>query len=458
MPRQLTIAEEVSLKGTGLHSGKEAQLIFRQLPENGGIWFRRMDIEGKPRIKADIDNVKDISRGTTLGDNGVKVQTVEHLMAALFACDIDNILIDMKGEELPIFDGSAHEYFQAIKRAGIKEQEAEKRYIVIKEPILFEQDDKAISLFRCEQFRLTFMIDYNHPALGAQHTTIFHMGEFESEYSKARTFCFLSEIEDLREKNLIRGGSLNCAVVVQDKEVDEKEIEYLRSLFDIKESIKKGENGFLNNCDLRFPNELCRHKAVDLMGDFYLLGAPIRGQVLAARSGHAANIEMAKKIRKAGLRPVVPGSDERAPLMDIEDIKKILPHRYPFLLVDRVVEVERNKRIRAYKNLTVNEEFFQGHFPHYPIMPGVLQVEAMAQTGGLLMAQNIKNFENMNTIFMSINNCKFRRPVRPGDQMIIEVEILQLRRGICRMQGRTMVDGKIAAEADLMVSAMPKQK
>jgi UDP-3-O-[3-hydroxymyristoyl] N-acetylglucosamine deacetylase/3-hydroxyacyl-[acyl-carrier-protein] dehydratase len=458
MPRQLTIAEEVTLKGTGLHSGTETELVFRPLPENNGIWFRRMDIEGKPRIKADIDNVTDIARGTTLGIDGVKVQTVEHLMAALLACDIDNLLVDVHGDELPIFDGSAQEYFKAIRRAGTKEQEAEKRYIVIKEPILYEDGDKAISLFRSEQFRLTFMIDYNHQALGAQHTTLFHMGEFEAEYSNARTFCFFSEIIQLREQNLIKGGGLDCAVVVQDGEIDQKKIDYLRKLFDIKGPVVKGENGFLNNAELRYPNELCRHKAVDLIGDFYLIGAPIRGQVLAARSGHAHNIEMVRKIRKMGLKPVVPGSDERAPLMDIEDIKKILPHRYPFLFVDRVVEIERERRIRAIKNLSVNEEFFQGHFPHYPIMPGVLQVEAMAQTGGLLMAQTIKDFKNYNTIFMSINSCKFRSPVRPGDQLVIEVELLQLRRGIGKLKGRTMVEGQIAAEAELTVAAIPKQK
>jgi len=406
VPRQKTIKNSVTLAGIGLHTGENTEITFKPLSENQGVWFQRVDVKEQPKIKADIDNVIEIERGTVLGLNGTRVSTVEHLLAALVACEIDNVMIDVKGEEIPIFDGTASEFYKAIQKAGIKEQQAEKKFIVIKEPLLYEDGDKAISLFRSEQFRLTFMIDYKYDQLGAQHTTLFHLGEFEKEYAPARTFCFLSEIMGLYEKGLIKGGRIDNAVVIQDCELNEKEIQNLKKALGYDGEIFMGKNGFLNNTELRFPNELCRHKAMDLMGDFYLIGAPIKAQVLAARSGHAANIAMVKKMREAGLKPVIPGGGSQSALMDIQDIKKLLPHRYPFLLVDRVIEIEKSKRILAFKNLTANEEFFQGHFPHLPIMPGVLQVEAMAQAGGLLMLKSVKEEEGgKNTIFLGIDSC-----------------------------------------------------
>jgi len=458
MPNQLTIAKKITLEGIGLHSGEKTEITLKPLPENSGVWFSRVDLKGKPRLKADIDNVIEIERGTTLGiseveggPKNIRVQTVEHLLASLAACEIDNIQIDVKGEEIPIFDGSAAEFFKAIKKVGTVEQPAEKRFIVIKEPLLYEEGDKAISLFKSDEFRLTFMIDYNYPQLGAQHTTLFHLGEFEAEYSTARTFCFLSEIMTLFEKGLVKGGSLNNAVVIQDRELSKSEIKMVKKALGLKQDVRMGKNGFLNDTKLRFPNELCRHKAVDLLGDFYLIGAPLKAQVMAARSGHAHNIRMVKKMREAGLKPVVPGVN--TPVMDIHDIKNILPHRYPFLLVDRVLEIsDDNKKIIAYKNITANEEFFNGHFPHLPIMPGVLQVEAMAQAGGLLLSKNITgDTKGLNTIFLGIENCRFRNMVKPGDQLIIEAEILSFRRGISKLKCRTLVDNKVASEAELKV-------
>ncbi|MFP4520552.1 MAG: bifunctional UDP-3-O-[3-hydroxymyristoyl] N-acetylglucosamine deacetylase/3-hydroxyacyl-ACP dehydratase [Fibrobacterota bacterium] len=457
MEKQKTIKNEVSLSGVGLHTGAKAEITLKPLPENSGIWFQRVDNPDKVRILADIDNVTDISRGTTISSDGVKVSTIEHIMAAFFGASIDNVLVEINNEELPILDGSSACFLDLIKKAGPVEQDAERLFIEIDRPLYHEVkgSDLALSIMPSEEFRLTFMIDYANPALGVQHTTMFDFDEFEKEYAPARTFCFLSEIEHLREKGLIKGGSIKSAVVVQDKDVNEEEIAYFKKLFGLKENVTAGKNGFLNNESLRFKNELCRHKALDLMGDFYLLGAPMKAFVLAARSGHAANIEMARRIRKEFK---IRKRKETLPVFfGIDEIKKILPHRYPFLLVDRVTDLTAGKNIRAYKNVSVNEEFFNGHFPDFPVMPGVLQVEGLAQTGGLLMAQSVRNIKNKNTFFMSLDNVKFRRPVRPGDRLNYSVEIIKMRGNICKFSGKADVDGNTVCESVFMISLVDKE-
>jgi len=415
-----------------------------------------MDLKDKPQVEADIDYVVSLDRGTTIGRDDVKIHSIEHIMAAFHGLKIDNVLIELDGEEVPLCDGSALEFVDAIKKAGIEEQHEERRFIHIEKPLLYEDSHKALSIFPAENFHLTFMIDYNHPALGAQHTTMFDMAEeFVREYAPARTFCFLSEILDLYNKGLIKGGRINNAVVVQDQKLTTETVTQLKNLFTISENIFEGKNGFLNNTELRYPNELCRHKALDLIGDIYLIGAPLKAHLLAARSGHAANIEMARRIRKANIRPRASGTGKY--IYDIEQIKAILPHRYPFLMVDRVIEIEKDKRILAMKNLTVNELFFQGHYPNYPIMPGVLQIEALAQTGGLLMHNTIGDMKEKVTIFMGIDECRFRRPVRPGDTLFLEVELTRFRGKVCLMTGRAMVNGEVTCEAKFMISVMDKR-
>ena len=375
MEMQHTLKGPVSLNGTGLHTGAKTTVTLKPLPENSGIVFQRTDLPGQPKIEADIDYVVSIERGTTIGQGDARVSTIEHVMASFHGLKIDNALVEVDGEEIPLCDGSAREFVKALQQAGIEEQREERRYIVIEQPILYEDTrdkQKALSIFPAESFHLTFMIDYNHPALGAQHTTMFDLAEFESEYASARTFCFLSEIMALYNQGLIKGGSLDSAVVVQDCPVTDEIKASLKSLFHIPGAITEGKN------ELRYPNELCRHKALDLLGDIYLIGAPLRAHLLAGRSGHAANIEMTRKIRKLNLRPK---SLSAKFVYDIDQIKGIIPHRYPFLLVDRVVELIPGKYARGYKNVTANEEFFQGHFPGNPIMPGVLIIEALAQLG-----------------------------------------------------------------------------
>ena len=458
MDKQHTLRGEVSLKGTGLHTGASTTVTIKPLPENSGIIFQRTDLPGQPKIEADIDYVVSIDRGTTLGTGDVKISTIEHVMAAFNGLEVDNALVAVDGEEVPLCDGSAIEFVNAITGIGLEEQREARRFIHLDKPILYEDardKQKALSIFPAEGFHLTFMIDYNHPALGAQHTTMFDMREeFIRDFASARTFCFLSEVIELYNRGLIKGGSLDSAVVVQDGPVTEEIKAKLRSLFHIKKEIFEGSSGFLNNTELRYPNELCRHKALDLLGDIYLIGAPMKAHLLAARSGHAANIEMARKIRKMNIRPKASSASF---VYDIDKIRSILPHRYPFLMVDRVLELEKDKRILARKNLSINEPFFQGHYPNYPIMPGVLQIEAMAQVGGILMHDSLGgDVENKVSIFVGIDNARFRTPVRPGDILMIEVEMQRFKGRLCKMAGRCMVNNEVSCEAEFMISVMDK--
>lgn len=451
MIHQQTIKESYAQEGIGLHTGNVSTLRLKPAPVNSGIIFQRTDLPNQPTIPADIDFVIGLERGTCIGRDEIQVYSTEHIMAALAGMGIDNVVIELDSNEVPLCDGSAKPFVDLINRAGVQEQSEPRHYISVREPILYEKETVALSVFPSDQFRLSLMMDYQHPALGAQHTTLFTMTEFEKEYAPARTFCFLSEVLQLRGTGFIKGGTLDSAIVVQDIDKSEKQLETIKQLFSQRE-VYWGENGFLNNASLRFPNELCRHKALDLVGDLYLLGAPLRAHVLAARSGHAANIEMARQIRKQYAKHDAGKKD-----FDVKAIQDILPHRYPFLLVDKVLEIQPKKRLVAIKNVTINEPFFQGHFPGYPVMPGVLQIEALAQAGGLLALGALDDRRAQVVYFMGINNAKFRRPVQPGDQLRLEVEISRMKGKICRFTGKAFVDKELACEADLLATFSDKR-
>jgi UDP-3-O-[3-hydroxymyristoyl] N-acetylglucosamine deacetylase/3-hydroxyacyl-[acyl-carrier-protein] dehydratase len=450
MPLQHTIQKSVSMTGVGLHTGEATKVTLNPAPENYGIKFIRTDVPDAPEIEADIDNVVDLARGTALGKNGVKIHTVEHIMSAFAGMEIDNCRVEVDAQEVPLMDGSALPFVELIQKAGVVEEAAQREYLTIDDSMLVEMKDNiTFGILPSPIFRATIMIDYNHPALGAQHTTLFSLSDYVSDFAPARTFCFLSEIEKLRETGLIKGGRLDSAVVVQDVELSPDHISYIRKLFDWKGPIQKGSNGFVNDTKLRFPNELARHKMVDMLGDFYLLGKPLLCHIQAARTGHAANIEMAKKIREHLKKAKKKRYEGATPPISFEEILEILPHRYPFLLIDRVLELEPKKKIVAIKNVTCNEPFFQGHFPGNPIMPGVLQIEAMAQAGGI-MGLSGKKFDAGNAIaFLGIDNARFRGWVRPGDVLRIEVETLQDRRNTLRFAGKCYVGDKIVCEAEL---------
>lgn len=452
MTLQHTIGKSVSLTGVGLHTGVPAKVTFNPSPENYGIRFIRTDLEHKPEITADIENVVDLSRGTTIGKDDVRVYSIEHVMSACAGLHIDNCRIEVQAQEIPLMDGSSQPYVELIQQAGIVEQNAEREYINITDPIMYVNGDVALAVFPLDYFRLTLEVDYNYPALGAQYTTLFSMDDYVKDFASARTFCFLSEIEQLREQGLIKGGSLDSALVVQDVELTNDHIEYIRRLFAYKGPIEGGQNGFLNNTKLRFWNEPCRHKALDLIGDLYLLGKPINAHIIGARTGHAANIAIAKKIReycKARSKPVVPV--KKGISLNHEEILNVLPHRYPFLLVDSVVELIPDEYICATKNVSFNDNFFMGHFPDNPTMPGVLQIEAMAQAGAIMGLYSQRNSEgDPNVLFLGIDKARFRGVVRPGDVLRMELKMVKYRRGTGKFEGKCYVGDKLVCEAELL--------
>jgi len=460
---QRTIAKKVSMKGTGLHTGTECKLTFKPAPENHGIKFVRTDLGGKPEIPAIADNVVDISRGTTIGIGEAKVHTVEHVLAAIVGFQIDNIIIEVEGIEPPVGDGSSLLFCEALQKAGFEQQTVPKDYLIIDQTIMHHEDDNQVDIVALplDNYRVTVMVDYQNPALGSQHTGLFDLEkEFEKEFAPARTFCFLSEVEELANQDLIKGGDLDNAIVILDHDLNKKEYKSLTSRLGLKEEMFAGDNGILNSKKLRFKNEPVRHKLLDLMGDLALIGAPIKAQILAARPGHKANVEFAKQVRKLYQQKKLVKKfqlvKKEGVIFDSAAIERILPHRYPFLLVDKIVDLEIGKRVVGVKSVTYNEPFFPGHFPGNPIMPGVLILEAMAQTGGVFLLNSIPDHENKIAYFMQINNAKFRKPVLPGDQLFMVIEMVNQKSKVITVKGKSYVNDILVAEADFMVAIVDK--
>jgi UDP-3-O-[3-hydroxymyristoyl] N-acetylglucosamine deacetylase/3-hydroxyacyl-[acyl-carrier-protein] dehydratase len=465
LEQQRTIAKPVSMSGIGLHTGTECKITFKPAPENHGIKFVRTDLGGNPEIPAIADNVVDVSRGTTLGIGDAKVHTVEHVLAAIMGLQIDNIIIEVDGIEPPVGDGSSLPYVQVLQEAGFEQQEAPKDYLIIDQTIMHHEDAKQIDIVALplDDYRVTVMVDYQNPALGSQHTGLFDFEkEFANEFAPARTFCFLSEVEALADQGLIKGGDIDNAVVIVDHKLDEKQLQELSNKLGLKNKFKLGNNGILNNKELRFKNEPVRHKLLDLIGDLALIGAPLKAQILAARPGHRANVEFAKQVRKLYQQKKLVKKfqllKKEGVVFDANAIERILPHRYPFLLVDKIIELEIDKRVVGVKSVTINEPFFPGHFPGNPIMPGVLILEAMAQTGGVFLLGSIPNPEDYLVYFMQINNAKFRKTVVPGDQLFMELELVQKKSKIVTMKGKAYVNDALVAEADFMAGIVDKPK
>ena len=424
-----------------------------------GIAFKRIDVEGCPKIPALFDYVVDLNRGTTLGIGEHRVHTVEHVLSALAGLEIDNIIVELDNIEPPIIDGSMKPFVDVILEAGIVEQDSDKNYLVIDQPISYSERERNIDIVvtPSETIRITFLIDYKNPALGTQYTSLVNLQkEFVEEFAPARTFCFLSWVESLRDQGIIKGGALDSAIVIVDRDLTDHDKQMLKEKFGINEDLFVGKTGILNDVPLRFYNEPVRHKAADLLGDLMLIGMPIKGHILAARSGHAANVALARKIKaaydKKQMAEKYSGNNNKAQgfMFDAITVMNLMPHRYPFLLVDRIIDLEPGKKVVAQKNVTINEPFFQGHFPGHPIMPGVLILEALAQAGGFLLLHTLENPETKWVYFMSVDRARFRKPVVPGDVLRFELEMQALRRNTCKISGKAYVDGQVAAEATFM--------
>jgi UDP-3-O-[3-hydroxymyristoyl] N-acetylglucosamine deacetylase/3-hydroxyacyl-[acyl-carrier-protein] dehydratase len=455
MVKQKTIQKEITLKGVGLHTGAEVTMTFKPAPVNHGFAFVRVDLEGKPVIEADSNYVVNTQRGTNLEKKGVKIQTTEHVLAACMGCDLDNILIELNASEPPIMDGSSKYFVEALEQAGIQEQETERKVYIVKEVITYtdENTGSEITIIPNDNYCVTTMVDFGTKVLGTQNATLKNLNDFKKEIADSRTFSFLHELETLLEHGLIKGGDLNNAIVYVDKEISPQTMERLKVAFG-KDNISVKPNGILDNLTLHYPNEAARHKLLDVIGDLALVGMRIQGKVIANKPGHFVNTQFAKKLSKIiklEQRNQVPVYDlNQPPLMDVTKIMSILPHRSPFLLVDRIIELS-DTHVVGMKNVTMNEPYFVGHFPGAPVMPGVLQIEAMAQAGGVLVLSTVPDPENYLTYFIKIDNVKFKQQVVPGDTLIFKLDLLSpIRRGICHMQGYAYANGKLVTEAELM--------
>lgn len=457
--KQRTIKQAVSISGVGLHTGEKVTLTFNPAPENHWYKFQRIDLENKPTIDADADLVVDTSRGTTLEQNGARVHTTEHVLAALVGLRIDNCLIQVTGPEMPIMDGSSMKFIEILEQAGIVEQEAEREYFELTQNLTYEDPIKKVEMLAVpqEDFRATVMVDYGSEVLGTQHASMYHIGEFKKEIAPCRTFVFLRELEALLAHNLIKGGDLDNAIVLVDSELPEDKLDYLRKVFNRPNVEVKGR-GVLNNTKLHFYNEPARHKLLDIVGDLALVGRPLKIHVLAARPGHAGNVSFAQKIKqmirdenmKKKKNIHEPYNLNKTPLYDVNQIQKILPHRQPFLFVDKIMEITE-EGIVGIKNVSMNEEFFKGHFPEAPVFPGVLQIEAMAQVGGIFALSKVPDPENYLTFFMSIDKVKFKNQVIPGDTIVFKLSLITpIRRGIVHMRGEAFVREKQVMEAEMM--------
>ncbi|TMM31297.1 bifunctional UDP-3-O-[3-hydroxymyristoyl] N-acetylglucosamine deacetylase/3-hydroxyacyl-ACP dehydratase [Polaribacter aestuariivivens] len=460
--KQKTIQKEVSLSGVGLHTGNTVNMILKPAPINHGFAFSRVDLEGAPTIEARAEYVVNTQRGTNLEKNGVQIQTSEHVLAAAVGLDIDNLLIEIDASEPPIMDGSSKYFVEALEKAGIEEQDADIEEYIVKEIISYKDEvtGSEIILMPSDTYQVTTMVDFGTKILGTQNATLENISDFKKEIADARTFSFLHEIEMLLENDLIKGGDLNNAIVYVDKELSDSTMQKLKKAFN-KEDISVKSNGILDNLTLHWANEAARHKLLDVIGDLALTGIRIRGKVIANKPGHLVNTSFAKKLAKiikTEKRNNVPQYDlHQPPLLDIHQIMDILPHRPPFLLVDRIIELS-DKHVVGMKNVTMNENFFVGHFPGAPVMPGVLQVEAMAQCGGILVLSTVPDPENYLTYFMKMDNVKFKQKVLPGDTLIFKAELITpIRRGICHMQAYAYANGKLVAEAELMAQIAKKK-
>ncbi len=463
MVKQNTLKAPVTLSGVGLHTGNHVTINILPAEENHGYKFKRIDQEGQPIVDANVDLVVETNRGTTLEKNGIRVYTTEHLLAALYAFEVDNVLIELDGPEIPILDGSAQPYMEALEKVGLEHQSADREYFELTENILFEDPKRQTEMLAVPEpqgeYRITVMVDYNSPVLGTQHASMYHLREFKDDIAPCRTFVFLKELEQLAQHGLIKGGSLdNAIVLVERPKVEQEELDRLAKALG-KENLKIEVEGIgvLNNTKLKFENEPARHKLLDIVGDLALLGKRIKGHVLAARPGHATNVEFCKLLKKKikeqqGKGPQIDLNAE--PLYDVNQVTAMLPHRYPFMLVDKIMEI-KEERIIGVKNVTFNEPFFTGHFPDNPVMPGVLQIEAMAQVGGIFSLHNVEDPHLYTTYFMKIDKVKFKQKVLPGDTIIFELRLLTpIRRGIVHMDGKAYVRGKLVMEAEMMAQVV----
>ena len=452
---QKTILEPITISGIGLHTGAVVNMTFKPAPENHGFKFKRIDIEGQPILDADLSLVTDTSRGTVLQKGDIRISTIEHTMAALLAADLDNVLIELDGPEAPIMDGSSIKILDALKKGGLQNQEAPRQYYEIKEKITYTDPEKGIEIVALpdDDFRLNVLISFNSVVLGNQFASLDSMKDFEAEIAPCRTFVFVRELEMLLQHNLVKGGDLDNAIVIMDQKMKQEDLNRIAGLFN-HENIDADKIGILNNLELHYNNEPARHKLLDVIGDLALVGRRIKGRIIATRPGHHANTEFGKLIKKEILKDeqkkkIPQYSPKDKPLFDVNDIKNMLPHRYPFLLIDKIIE-KKDNYIIGVKNITINEPFFQGHFPEEPVMPGVLLIEAMAQCGGIYVLSNQPN-KNFGTYFMKMNNIKFRKKVVPGDTVIFKLELIgEVRRGVANMKGYAYVGNSLVAEGEFM--------